>query len=424
MLCRKLFCRSLTGLMLASTVVPSAGARAEDAATQPPTYRQVRQFLSKHTKVVELTNDAKGRLIVCPEYQGRVMTSTLDGEDGMSFGFICHEFIKKGKNDPHFNNYGGEERMWISPEGGQFSLWFKPAVKTQKLEDWYTPKDLNEGPWQVVSAKGDPCVRMKRKMKLQNTSGTKFDVVVSRDVRILSSRDVARLFGSKVAEMLKGRDVKSVAFETVNRITNKGEPWTKQGGLISVWMLGMFNSSPKNVAIVPYRSGDEAELGPAVRADYFGKLGPDRLKVLPEVILFRADGNYRSKLGTSKRRAVDVLGSIDFENKVLTLVKFSMPEDAANQPYMNNIWGNPLEKPYDGDVINTYNDGPSELGTQMGKFYELETLSPSRALKTGESLTHYNRTVHIQADMKTLNEIAKKALGVDLERVRKPMAIQ
>jgi len=393
-----------------------------DAIQRPQTYRRVRDFLSDHTKVIELADDRAGRVIVCPEYQGRVMTSTLDGEDGASFGFICHDFIEKGQNDPVFNNYGGEERMWISPEGGQFSLWFEPGLKTQELKDWYTPKDLNQGPWQVV-ADDDPALKMQRAMRLQNTSGTRFDVLVTRDVRMLPGRRTAELLGGEAAELLDGPAVKSVAFETVNRITNQGEPWTRPSGLISVWMLGMLNSSPKSVIIVPYRPGDDAQFGAAVRADYFGALGPDRLKVLPKAVLFRADANYRSKLGTSKRRAVDVLGSIDFDARVLTLVKFSIPEDPSSELYMNNVWGNPLPEPYDGDVVNVYNDGPNELGTQMGKFYELETLSPAKELDTGETLAHYNRTFHVQAELDTLDRLARQVLGVHLEEVRREMAV-
>lgn len=425
---RKLFCLSLAALMWVAIgfIVVDAwavDARAEDVAEGPSLYGEVKEFLSQYTKVVELKDDKQGRVIVCPEYQGRVMTSTLGGDDGLSFGFICYDFIKKGQPDKQFNNYGGEERMWISPEGGQFSLWFAPGMKTQKLKDWYTPKDFNEGPWEIVPS-DDPGVKMKRKMNLQNTSGTKFDVTVTRHVRMLSDEDLGELFGRRMAKILGSAGVKSVAFETANRITNDGDPWTLDGGLISIWMLGMLNSSPKSVAIIPYREGDEAELGVPVRADYFGKLTSERLKVLPGVILFRTDGNYRSKLGTSKRRAVDVLGSIDFANSVLTLVKFSMPDNAADEPYMNNIWENPLEKPYDGDVINSYNDGPNELGKQMGKFYELETLSAARALKTGETLTHRNRTIHIRAEMATLDKIAKKVLGINLKTVAKEMAIR
>ena len=241
---------------------------------------------------------------------------------------------------------------------------------------------------------------------------------------MLSQDDLAELFDKKVAKLLAGEGVRSVGFETLNRVTNLGRPWTKESGLLSIWILGMFNASPANVAIVPYKPGKEDALGPVVRADYFGSLTSERLKILPEAILFRADGNYRSKLGTTKRRAVDVLGSIDFKNRVLTIVKFSMPNDAAERPYMNNLWGNPLDKPYDGDVINSYNDGPNELGSQMGKFYELETLSPAAELKTGETLSHCNRTVHIQADIKTLELIARMVFGVELKTVGREMGIK
>jgi len=100
-------------------------------------YSQAKQFLSQHAKVLELTN-GNVRVAVCPEYQGRVMTSTCDGDSGASFGWINQKFITAGQPDPHFNNYGGEDRLWLSPEGGQFSLWFAPGAK-QDLDHWFTP---------------------------------------------------------------------------------------------------------------------------------------------------------------------------------------------------------------------------------------------------------------------------------------------
>ena len=53
---------------------------------------------------------------------------------------------------------------------------------------------------------------------------------------------------------------------------------------------------------------------------------------------------------------------------------------------MNNMWELPQEQPYTGDVANAYNDGPNDLGKQMGAFYEIESISPAKVLKTGESL--------------------------------------
>ena len=404
--------------LVAMAAGPAAGAKPKGDAMN---YGEAREFLVKHTKVVELTDGQGARVAICPEWQGRVMTSTCGGMDGPSFGFLCREFIEAGKLNRQFNNYGAEERMWLSPEGGPFSLWFKPGVK-QTLADWITPAALNEGGWAVTSTDSDPFYRMEKRMKLGNASGTDFDLAVTRVVRLVHQGDFAKLFGQQAAELAAGEGVKMVGYETINTITNRGPAMTRQKGLVSIWMLGMLNASPKTVVIVPYKPGDEKELGPAVKSDYFGPVPPERLKVTPEAILFMADAKFRSKIGTSQKRARNVLGSIDFAGGVLTVVQFSMPADPARVPYMNNMWGVPQEHPYTGDVANAYNDGPPAEGEkQLGNFYEIESLSPAAELATGESLTHHHRTIHVQADMATLAKLAKTILGVDLEKVRGEM---
>ena len=80
-----------------------------------------------------MTDDAGARVAIAPEWQGRVMTSTCAGLEGPSFGFVNRDFIEAGKTDPHFNNYGAEDRLWLSPEGGQFSLLFKPGEPSSRL---------------------------------------------------------------------------------------------------------------------------------------------------------------------------------------------------------------------------------------------------------------------------------------------------
>jgi hypothetical protein len=385
-------------------------------------YGEVRDFLAKHTQVIELTAPSGARVAIAPQYQGRVMTSSCNGLEGMSFGFINFDFIAAGNLNEHFNNYGGEERMWISPEGGQFSLWFKPGVKEQTLADWITPPDLNVGPWPVVSQANNTAVSMATRMKLQNTSGTRFDVEVTRDVRLLAAGDCQNLFGRSTVEAMSQSGIKMVAYETNNRIINRGLAMNKEKGLISIWMLGMLNAGRNTVVLVPYKPGDPSQLGPIVQSDYFGKVPPDRLKILPEAVLFRADGQFRSKIGASQRRAKDIVGSMDYEAGTLTLVKFSMPGNPADNLYMNNLWGGPLARPYAGDVMNSYNDGPAEPGQkQMGAFYELESLSPAKELTTGECISHKNVTVHIQANPNALAQLAKEILGVDLEKIRKEM---
>jgi len=385
-------------------------------------YGEARTFLSKHTQVVELT-DGDARVAVCPQWQGRVITSSCAGLEGPSFGFINRDFIEAGQLSKVFNNYGAEDRLWLSPEGGRFSLWFAPGAE-QNLDHWRTSPEMNEGPFEVVKAAEASACRMKRSMALVNASGTKFELATTREVRLLSPGDLQQLFGN-AADLMQTTDVSRVAYETVNTIRNEGDTMTHEGGLVSMWILGMLNAGPKTVVIVPYHAGDESELGPVVKSDYFGDVPADRLKVLPEAILFRADGNYRSKIGTSQRRAKNVLGSIDFAAGVLTLVQFTMPDDPTRSDYMNNMWGFDTPDPYTGDVANSYNDGPPEPGAEsLGAFYEIESLSPAAALAKGESLTHRHRTIHLQADLATLNKIAQAVLGIELETVAKAMLDQ
>jgi hypothetical protein len=139
---------------------------------------------------------------------------------------------------------------------------------------------------------------------------------------------------------------------------------------------------------------------------------------MPQAVLFRADSRFRSKIGLSQRRARNVLGSIDFAAGVLTLVQFTMPDDPAQQVYLNNMCELPQAEPFRGDVANAYNDGPKAHGDAYGAFYEIETLSPAPELNAGESLTHCHRTIHVQADAETLGELAEQTLGVDLRSVR------
>ena len=410
-------------LVAAAILAVDAPIRAEQALWKgkPMSYAQERDFLAQHTRVIELTSHRGAHVAVCPDWQGRVMTSTCGGPQGPSFGFINHDFIRAGKLDPQFNNYGAEERMWLSPEGGQFSLWFKPG-EPQDLNHWRTPPALNDGAFEVVALPSARECRLARRMQFQNASATSFDLDVARDVRLLGEGDLAALFGASAAKAMIADGVQLVAYETANTITNRGPAMSKPRGLVSIWMLGMLNAGPETVVIVPYRPVGEASSAAVVKSDYFGPIPPDRLKITSQAILFRADGNYRSKIGTSQQRARNVLGSIDFAGKVLTLVHFTMPDDPGACDYMNNMWQVPQAEPYVGDVANAYNDGPPAPGKKgLGAFYEIESLSPAAALKTGQSLEHRHRTVHVQAGLPTLAGLAKDVLGVDLDAVRQEM---
>ena len=195
---------------------------------------------------------------------------------------------------------------------------------------------------------------------------------------------------------------------------------SRETGLVSIWTLGQFRPGAKTVIIVPYHAGDEAELGAVVTPDYFGPVPPERLTVTPQAVLFLGDGHFRAKLGVTPRRTKGVGGSFDFANNVLPIVSFTLPANAAEQLYVNNAWDLPQSEPFRGDAFNSYNDGPATPGAKtMGGFYELETVSPTQVLATGESLSHSHRTLHFTGDRAALAKLAKLILGVDLDAIEK-----
>ena len=365
------------------------------------------QFLKQYHKDLILLGDGSdsgAQIIILPAYQGRVMTSTADGNGGMSFGWINYDLIDSNKEEEHFHAFGGEERFWLGPEGGQFSIFFKKGDPFD-FDHWYVPKAIDTEPFILVSSSKTEA-NFQREMYLKNYSGFEFYLRVNRHIRLLSKTEIPLLLGFPLPENLQ-----IVGFESNNSITNIGNtPWTKEKGLLSIWILSMFNAGNKTTIAVPYKQGNENDLGKLVTDDYFGKVPVDRLKIKNGVIVLNADGNYRSKIGISPKIALPILASFDQINEVLTIAQFSLPEFPAD--YVNSQW-EMQEKPFDGDVVNAYNDGLID-GKQMGKFYELESSSPAATLNVGESMHHVHRTIHLKGNSNELNEVTKTLLGIHL----------
>jgi hypothetical protein len=367
-----------------------------------------RDFLKKHTTVIELKN-AGSAIALVPAWQARVMTSTSEGDSGFSFGWINRELIASGKLLPHINAFGGEERLWLGPEGGQFSLFFNKG-KNFTYENWQTPAFIDTDPFQLVSST-DTSALFGTDIITENYSGTHFKIRIERQVTLLSGREINKLLS------IDTDGLNCVAYSSDNKLINKGEAaWQKETGLMSVWMLGMFNPSPAVIIVIPFREGDEKLMGPKVNDNYFGKIAGDRLKVSGDHIFFRADGKSRGKIGIPPLRATGVMGSYDSDNKILTLLICKLPEGKSD--YVNSAW-QIQENPYSGDALNSYNDGPLADGSQMGPFYELETSSPAADLKPGEGLSHLQFTLHLTGDLNKLDQVSRKMLGVSLDEISK-----
>jgi hypothetical protein len=374
------------------------------------TFGEVVSFIEKYSKLVVLSDASGASVAVWPGMQGHVMTSSVAGAEGFSFGWVNRELIASGKAMPHMNAVGGEDRIWLGPEGGQFSIFFEPGVPFD-LEHWFTPAPIDTDGYEIVDQSKNS-VSFRHDFLLKNYSGTNFDLRLERVVRLLDGAEVWKGLGM---EAVAG--VKLVAFESENKLTNRAAAsHKKETGLLSLWVLSQLQSTPRSTVILPIHAGPESELGIPVTTDYFGSVPADRIHVGKEAIFFKADSNYRSKLGLSPQRAKGIVGSYDGENRVLTIAKYNQSKNP--EMYVNSAW-KIQENPYNGDVANTYNDGPAAPGSgQMGEFYELESSSPARELKSGESLVHIHRTIHFVGSDEQLDSICQRTLGVRLVDVR------
>lgn len=363
-------------------------------------------FERNNVDFIELKSpDELARLIVVPAYQGRVMTSSAGGEGGKSYGWINYKFIESGKKDPQFNVFGGEERFWIGPEGGPYSVYFKKGVN-QVYENWLVPPIIDTEFFDVATRNSES-VRFTKEANLSNASGTEFRIGIERTVTILS-----RIMAEQSLNQTIPEDINVVAYQTDNVITNLGiVPWTKESGLLSIWMLSMFNPSPETTVFIPFNSEPE---GVIVNDDYFGKVPSDRLIVDSNTVYFKIDGKYRSKIGIPPARARELCGSYDSGDKVLTLLWCSLPDDP--RPYVNSKWGD-QDDSYNGDAINSYNDGPVDDGSIMGPFYEIETSSPAAELSPNESIRHIQRIMHLQGDEALLADLVRELFHLELQEI-------
>lgn len=403
---------------LCSLVVLGCAPRPPERSSMPPELSATDQsppgsfgndlaFLARHTPVIVLkSNDCLAQVAVAPEYQGRVMTSSAQGAQGKSFGYVHRPGVELGKPTPHMSVVGGEDRFWLGPEGGAYALYFAPGAPFE-FSNWQVPGPLDWGGFDVTARSANE-VSFSRAMQLLNYHGTQLSLRVDRSVRLLDAAAIQSALGQSVPG-----GVAVVAYESDNRVTNTGPaPWRKETGLISIWILGMFPPGPRTNVVIPYKP--EAE-GLVVRDDYFGRVPPERLRTSPSHIYLRADGAERGKIGLSFARATPIAGSYDPDARVLTLVQYTLPAGPAE--YVSSSW-ELQPNPYAGDVINSYNDGPvGPGGKPLGPFYEIETSSPALALEAGASATHLHRTFHFTGERAGLSQLAQALLGVGLDEI-------
>lgn len=365
-------------------------------------------FLKKQDSnlVVLKSDDENAQVIVSPKYQAKVFTSTAEGLSGRSFGWVHYPSFS-GPIDEHMNAYGGENRFWLGPEGGKYSLFFKPGTE-MVFENWHTPAAFDTEHWKVVSKSDSSSVTMHKEMKLQNYRGAELFITVNRRVSLLNEDEIQEQLQIPVSD-----SVSAVGYETNNTITNTGEfAWTEETGMPAIWILDMFTPAPQTVIAIPFHPIENKNEKIAT-TDYFGEIPPDRIKFTDSVLYFKADGKSRGKLGLPPERAKGVEGSYDPQNHVLTILTADIDPNAR---YLYQKWDT-TGAAFSGDALNAYNDGPLEDGSQMGPFYEMESVSPAAFLEPGASLSHRQSVYHFTGSEKGLNAIAEKVLGISLDQI-------
>ena len=386
----------------------AAGRTSGNGADPAETFGGQAAFLKQHTQIVVLSDErGQAKIAIAPAWQGRVMTSTAEGDSGMSLGWINVKHIASGKIVPHMNIVGGEERFWLGPEGGQYSI-FHGKGAGFAWENWQVPPALDSRPFELVSHSRTQADFVAA-FSLENYKGTKFQVEVKRQIRLLDAEMTWRYLN-----VLRSEHVMLVGYESKNILKNAGKQvWQKDDGVLSVWIAGMHPASKEAIFVVPLRAAMMNEVAEGVTSDYFGRLGEDRLKVTPEAVYFRVDAAYQSKIGVSPKRTLGKYGSYNPESNVLTITQFSQPEGVTE--YVKSLWRH-QEDPYSGDAINSYNDGPAKPGeASFGPFYEMESSSPAAALEPGQTIEHMHRTIHLVGSRDELDKIARAALGVSID---------
>ena len=363
-------------------------------------------FLQRHDSSLVELKAGKASILVSPKYQGKVFTSSANGEEGRSFGWINYKAFT-APEDPHMNAYGGENRLWLGPEGGKFSVFFRPG-DAMIFNNWKTPAAIDTEIWELA-AKGDRSVTLKKQMQVTNYTGSKLDLQINRTVTILSKTEI-----ENDLELQLGDSLSFVGYSTSNQLTNTGGTgWTEQTGMPCIWILDMFNPSPATTVVIPYKPA--ADTVKVATTGYFGEIPADRIKLAGNKLFFKADGKSRGKLGILPLYVLPKAGSYDATNHVLTITIFDIDNTAR---YLNQEW-NTERAVFSGDAMNAYNDGPLANGGQLGPFYEIESVSPAAELKPGASIVHDHNVYHFQGAPGQLNIIAQKILGVSLDDIQK-----
>lgn len=357
-------------------------------APSKDSYHSLLTIIKASTDVIELTsNKGQSRLIISPYHQGKVIASTHQGLNGGYNGWINISKLEEN------TGIGGEERLWLGPLGGQFSFYYQ-QIEPISDDNWEVPEPIDTESYQILET-GEDFVRMHKTMQLTNFVGTSFNLEIDRTIKLLNKKNI-----QEHLNILIDDNANFVAFQTENSLTNKDTiAWKKETGLVGLWSAGMYQGTDDTVVIIPLKS--EAKLKDIYQ--YMGTLDSTKLQLKNNILLYKGDGKYRSKIGVPPQLAPDIYGCYSKSKNRLTIVQYKKEKDSL----YSNSFVSVQDEPYKGEAIPIYNNSAD--------FFELESNAPLKVLQPNETTSHWHRVYHFSHDNVALNKISLKLLGVELK---------
>jgi len=331
-------------------------------------YHDALNYLVQKTSVMELYDQLGGRVAVCPEWNGRVMTSTCGGLDGDSFGFINVRAIDTDR----YNDFGGEDQWTLSP-----------LIHSYGIDSINAHHAVLQHP-----------------LRMADANGVSVECHLTREIFLLNRFQASEMFDDAVAEALKMSDVSVVGFYTENTVR------TQERASIASRQRGMFNASPHAAVIVPAPPISFAPEPFSVDIDYLGGAPHGRIRYLSNALLFRADGQRQCQVTMPFATAPPVFGAIERRSGTLTLWTYDLPDHDQDK----------------NDVIRIYNPGRIQ-GEELdwATYYEMNCFSAARELVPEYPLTSSQCTLHINADNAVLDALIRQIFGVTLGKVSRTM---
>ncbi len=363
------------------------------------------KLLNQYINPIVLISGEK-QIVVSSEFQGRILTSTAKGLKGRSYGWFNKKLLTGGDSFQQKSKLGGEGRIWFGPDQGPYTLFFEIDSLTGE-KNHKSPIDLDTISFPILS-KTEKSVTLGNRLKIKNMNGFVFAVDVKRKIALLDEAFVNKSLNVDLGK----NNLDYVSYSTNTTMTNIGkENWSKKSGLMSLWDLGCLHPTPGTTVVIPLKKQmDTATV-------YFTPIDKTRINIKNKVLYYKADADYLNKIGTLPEYTKPYFGSYSPESNVLTIIKFNFEGDTD---YVNAHPVN-IENQYRGDVINVFNDGVWNGVGPFGPFYELETSSPAKELKVGESISHYQEIYHFEGSKKELNIISESVLGVSINEIERAL---